>query len=231
MYLFVRLAKSDELASVDFTVNQNWFFIKLLSDGSLGNREKEMHNKSYSDAIGEVLSSLHILSGDLCHIGRKLGPALAEFAQVPREEIMAGGNWSPGILEKYYSQKLPIGFLRSMAGFHKEPGYHFNARTDVIPPSELVNEVFPFVDPAFEKVKAAMDEAKEKRKLGTAYRFLKFVRSLRVVFLQDVAAMMALHGKRVHRNHLYHAGKELFDSKLFKVCVCFLFSLFLKLLH
>ena len=75
-----------------------------------------------------------------------------------------------------------------------------------------------------------MDESDNKRKYGTAYRFLKFVRSLRTVLLQDVAAMMAMHGKRFESNYVYVAGKELFESEAFKVSfVCVYLCLFIFL--
>ena len=189
-YLMARFKLTKEWDTCpDFTVNSAWFRSKLLISGDKEKTTTCMSNDSYGKGIRDVLKQLGLFSKHYVHIGRVLGPKLAEFAEVPAYIIRQLGNWEASIQEKHYSEKLPIEGMRAMGGFLREPGTHHNARTTVKPPEELRKQIFPFVDSALEAVTAKLEEDVTAEGPSTAHGFLKLMDKLRDVILQDAAAM------------------------------------------
>ncbi|KAG7372624.1 centromere DNA-binding like protein [Nitzschia inconspicua] len=146
----------------------------------------------------------HHKSPLLCPVGALAFYSLYRFSQTEvdgddNELIRILGNWDPKIQEKAYSSKLPMKIVRSRAGFRSNGGVHYNARTIVQPPSELLSQLFPWVDRATQELNTFLQSSPAEAR-PTAAVFLDFMMKLKVVVLQDAAATMVLHPMRsVHQ--------------------------------
>ena len=220
-YLMARFKLTKEWDTCpDFTVNSAWFRSKLLISGDKEKTTTCMSNDSYGKGIRDVLKQLGLFSKHYIHIGRVLGPKLAEFAEVPAYIIRQLGNWEASIQEKHYSEKLPIEGMRAMGGFLREPGTHHNARTTVKPPDELRKQIFPFVDSALEAVTAKLEEDVTAEGPSTAHGFLKLMDKLRDVILQDAAAMFVKGD--IRQKHSFFEEFPVFGSTDFNAYVEFM---------
>jgi hypothetical protein len=194
-YLYFRFEKSHEMnPPPDFTVNKDWFDIKLLTDGSQENSTRVMSNESYAKGVQIVLKKLDISSKHYLHLGRILGPIQLEKLEAESRDIQSLGNWNPSTQEKFYSTKLPMRPIRALGGFQDAGGMHYNPRTVVEPPESLKSMIFPFAD-------RSLREVREKSKVDgkdryTAEHFLRLLIDLRAIVLQDAAAIVIAHGER-----------------------------------
>ncbi|KAG7338733.1 centromere DNA-binding like protein [Nitzschia inconspicua] len=217
-YLLYRFSQTGEFESIDdFAKNDSWFDTKLLVD--LQQRTNDLNrvisDKTYSDAVKKICKQLGIPTQHYVHLGRVLGSVLAEADGDDNELIRILGNWDPKIQEKAYSSKLPMKIIRSRAGFRSNGGVHYNARTIVQPPNELLSQVFPWVDRATQELNAFLQSSPAEAR-PTAAVFLDFMMKLKVVVLQDAAATMVLHPERsVHQ--LFQL--DVFKSDCFKAYV------------
>ena len=201
-YLAYRFYLTDEFNETTFLLNywldnKKWYKIKLLVDAvqSDADREKPMANDTYLNAIKKVCSDLMIASRHWLHLGRQLGAKILEFLEELKEEIRSLGNWDPKIQETSYSTKLPWRPMRKLAGFTTGNNMYYNPRTTVEPPASLMEKT-PFFrfSTAFQYVEAKIQN--DNADCWTAYEFLKLMKLLGVVFLQDAAAMWVLHPER-----------------------------------
>jgi hypothetical protein len=108
--------------------------------------------------------------------------------------LSVAGNWDPKTQDARYSCKLPLKAIRAIAGFDQED-IHFNPRVACEPRKELSDKVFPWIEGEIEKVfeKNNMDDNNRI----TAVSVLRFWASLRIIILQDAAAMFVLHPERL----------------------------------
>ena len=211
--------------------NKKWYKIKLLVDAvrSDANREKPMANDTYSNTIKKVCSDLMIASRHWLHLGRQLGAKILEFLEELKEEIRSLGNWDPKIQETSYSTKLPWRPMRKLAGFTTGNNMYYNPRTTVEPPASLMEKT-PFFcfSTAFQYVEAKIQN--NNADCWTAYKFLKLMKLLGAVFLQDAAAMWVLHPER--KEHPIFLMPMFRDPKrLVSILCCLLFCVFLYFAH
>jgi hypothetical protein len=201
-YLGYRFYLTNEFDDSTFLVNywldnEKWYNIKLLVDGirADADHEQSMKNDTYARAIKKVCADLMIPSNHWLHLGRQLGAKILEFLEELREEIRNLGNWDPKIQETSYSTKLPWRPMRKLAGFVTGNNMYYNPRTTVEPPESLLGKTpfFRFHTP-FEFVEASIQN--NNADCWTAYEFLKLMKLLGVVFLQDAAAIWVLHPER-----------------------------------
>lgn len=220
-YLLYRFQCTGEMSPPpDFTDNSTWFDIKLLVDCTSSSNSKAMNSNIYARAIKEVLKELGIFTNHYLHIGRVLGPILAEFNEAPSGDIQCLGNWRPSMQQQRYSSKIPLGIIRTMAGFTMDASVHYNTRTAVEPPECLVLNVFPWVDECMRQVQTCEDSTGSN--LCTAQAFLGLMSQLRIIALQDAAAMRVLHPERCD-NPLF--SLPVFQSDEFNVSL-FLYCLY-----
>jgi hypothetical protein len=185
-YLLNRFECTCEDQEFDFRENKNWFHVKLMA--SADNNTRAVSNKQYATAIRKHLAVLGVSSCHAIHFGRSEGPKILEFEEVEPDSIKCLGNWSPDTQEKAYSAHMPLPAMRVAGGHEPERGCHFIPRSSVEPPERLCRMIFPFVENAEEALRGAIDSNKRV----TAAAFLSLMRSLRIVVLQDTAAMMLL---------------------------------------
>ena len=185
----------DNFTVEDWLDNAAWFDIKLLVDAGRGDtdRTEPMSNDTYSKAMKDLLAKLGIPSNHWVHLGRVVGPRILEMLEVESEDIRKLGNWDPTIQETCYSTHIPLAPMRRMAGFTSANGMHYNPRTTVKPPPELILQT-PFGFAVSMELLQANEEDYQKK--YTAIAFLRFLNDLAVILLQDAAAMMVRHPER-----------------------------------
>lgn len=195
-YRFVITREFEAMQLEDWMDNSKWFDQKLLVESFRpdGDFTVCMSNDTYSKAIKQVLQKLSIASNHWVHLGRTLGPKILEFLEVEAEEIRRLGNWDPKIQEKSYSTKLPMKAIRAIAGFVLANGMHYNPRTRLVVTEELCKLTpLGFAWEAEEFVSRRMLDGEEKY---TAVQFLRCMKQLSIVLLQDAAAIISLYPDR-----------------------------------
>jgi hypothetical protein len=204
-YLQYRFFVTDEF--LDFTVddwldNSKWWFdIKLLVDVTSGDTTTMLKNDSYARKLKEILTCLGLPLSMLVHLGRKIEPKVLDCPEEESQDIERLSNWNHGIMNTTYSSsKLPLKPFRAMAGYTRK-SFYYNARTAVELPDELLEAT-----PTGRWLHAALKGVEEERVLEsnsskhqTAWHVLNFFKDLNKYFLQDAAAMVALHEER--ENH------------------------------
>ena len=98
--------------------------------------------------------------------------------------------------------------LRSQAGFQDADGLHFNPRVTLIPPTELQKMIFPWLDIAFESFKN--NPISDER--ATARHFLEYMLRLRIIILQDAAAILSTDPRR-HSHPIFQFN--VFNNSIF----------------
>lgn len=219
MYVQFRLFCTNEFADFgveDWLDNSKWFDVKLLADVSAIDFSKEMKNDSYERHIKSVLKRLNLSLNKILHLGRNLGSRILELLEAEKSEINQMGQWAEGIQDHSYSAKLPMGPIRKLAGYFGKAKVYFNTRTAVDPPNELLLQtpIGQWVYGAYEGVTLAAEPGKNM----TAISFLRFFIELNKIFLQDAAAMVALHDDR--NEHAMFQKMPCFQSNEFKVSLC-----------
>lgn len=93
-YLLFRFHVSGEMddgVRPDFTTNEAWFMIKIMTDGTKKNL-KEMNRESYSGPLKKIFKKLRIISSKICHFGRVNGAIALELKEVAAEWIRILGK-------------------------------------------------------------------------------------------------------------------------------------------
>jgi len=212
-YLFVRFWLTEEFDDdskcPDFTDNSSWYDIKLLVGiGTKGSRKESMTFLPYYNAIVKILRENLIPSNHFQHLGRILGSTHLQFAEIPDDEIRQLGNWQVSVRDLCYSTKLPLRAMRAAAGFMEGEGMFFCPRSQVVPEESLAKQVFPFAEEQLKIVDRAIREAPRGaggNYLGAARGFLSMMMRLRIILLQDAAAMMILHPQR-NSHPIFNSG-------------------------
>ena len=115
----------------------------------------------------------------MCFFGR-LGPS-SNYHCVD----LFAGNWDRNVRMAHYSSQIPIQGMLVMAGFEKDDQYWL-PRCRVVPCDELLCKVWPWLDYTMHFVE------NDAEPHPTAMETLKYWSHLRVILLQDVAAMLCL---------------------------------------
>jgi Centromere DNA-binding protein complex CBF3 subunit, domain 2 len=141
--------------SFDFTENSNWFKIAVMVAPSTTaeSNHTSVSNRQYDKKIRGHLKKLGVHAKHAIHFGRAEGPASLECEEVCPQLIKILGGWNQDTQESAYSQHLPFPALRAAAGFFHEKGFHFNPRTSVEPPEDLMIQIFPFVERVEEQMR------------------------------------------------------------------------------
>uniref|UniRef100_A0A0D2YEW4 High-osmolarity-induced transcription protein 1 n=1 Tax=Fusarium oxysporum (strain Fo5176) TaxID=660025 RepID=A0A0D2YEW4_FUSOF len=128
------------------------------------------------------------------HLPRRVGAQDAETHGTSLAQISQAGRWNQSVLCQAYLTHLPRQFMRIVAGFSASPGDYFLARAAHEPPYVLQKQLWPWIEewePRF--------EARARRQCWAegglddddlaADGFLKLMRRLRIVLLQDLAVL------------------------------------------
>lgn len=201
-YLMLRFELSGELEEMDFTENSKWFDIKLLVDRNVTDNVSAVKDTYYAAAIKEKAESIGANPNHFIHFGRDVQPAMLEAEELPSPEIKELGNWNMDVFDERYSSHMPFRAMRVSAGFDLDRGCHVNARTTVLPPESLKRQVFPGLAVAEERLRtyeqsgASVPGSRRAAAKDTATGFIRLMKNLQTVILQDAAVL--IHSGRKH---------------------------------
>ena len=194
MYLECREGISMEFTSMtkeNWFDNSHWFDIKFLADvnGPNSHTKDEMKSDTYGDKVKQHLERLGLPMNKVLHLGRNIGTKYLDIMEVDAAEVKRMGQWNQSIYEKSYSSKLPMAAIRSLAGFDAANGMHFNTRTQVMPPDDLIE--MTFLGNLSTKMLETMT-SEEASEHPTAHGVLCWMKDLALIMIQDLAAMRVL---------------------------------------
>ncbi|KAM4067513.1 centromere DNA-binding protein complex CBF3 subunit [Hirsutella rhossiliensis] len=141
-----------------------------------------------------IFGAAGLIASKKTHLPRRVGAQDAETHGTSLAQISQAGRWNQSVLCQAYLTHLPRQFMRIVAGFSASPGDYFLARAAHEPPYVLQKQLWPWIEewePRF--------EARARRQCWAegglddddlaADGFLKLMRRLRIVLLQDLAVL------------------------------------------
>ena len=84
----------------DFTKNDEWFDIKILSDGTMNNT-KVMKATTYTGQLRKIFEELQVIASHYGHFGRVSVPVKLEFEKVLPELIRILGKFAEGVATQF----------------------------------------------------------------------------------------------------------------------------------
>ena len=174
-----------------FRCRQDWYRIKVLVGQD---REGELSYSTQLQETWRVFGAVGLTTAKKTHLPRRVGAQEAETYGTSLAQISQAGRWNQSVLCQAYLTHLPRQFMRIVAGFSSTPGDYFLPRAVAEPPAALQRQVWPWVEewePRFEararRCQWAQGGLDEDDLAGDG--FLKLLRRLRVVLLQDLAVL------------------------------------------
>ena len=161
----------------------------------------------------DIGKTLGIFIAKSQHFGRKYGQQKGELLDMTQEDLDDVGNWSRKARKKHYSLKIPFRALRVLAGFSDKLGScrwdralvdMTGLNIDGVP---LEQCIFPFVEKMEQDIKELHDKGIYKT---TANGFVRVLKMLRPIILQDAACLILLGRKHLIFEH------HVFKSDAFK---------------
>jgi hypothetical protein len=128
--------------------------------------------------IKACCKNIQINSQHFVHIGRSIGPIIAELAEMDGDAIANIGNWNLSVREDRYSAKLPMKIMCVMAGHSAAKNIFYLPRSEVKPSKRMLRQIFPFIQ--IHELKISLSTNSHP----TASAFLCLLRRLRGVILQ-----------------------------------------------
>jgi len=190
MHLALRFHVTGELEAMDFTENDKWFDIKIMTDPRSGNNTKAMTDQTYRTAVKKVCDQLGIDSRHYTHIGRVTASGDLELKEIPGDEIDELGNWNVSVRDAIYSAKMPLRPMRGAGWLSADKGRHYSPRQMLSSSESLERMLFPCIEEKEADLERAALEH-PNRKFTTARFFLKHLKNLRRVLLQDAAVLIS----------------------------------------
>ncbi|KAJ9419092.1 hypothetical protein QL093DRAFT_2353957 [Fusarium oxysporum] len=177
--------------SPSFRRRQDWYRIKVLVGRD---REQELSYPTQLQETWRIFGAAGLMASKKTHLPRRVGAQDAETHGTSLAQISQAGRWNQSVLCQAYLTRLPRQFMRIVAGFSASPGDYFLARAAHEPPYVLQKQLWPWIEewePRF--------EARARRQCWAegglddddlaADGFLKLMRRLRIVLLQDLAVL------------------------------------------
>ncbi|RKK08421.1 hypothetical protein BFJ66_g16708 [Fusarium oxysporum f. sp. cepae] len=181
--------------SPSFRRRQDWYRIKVLVGRD---REQELSYPTQLQETWRIFGAAGLMASKKTHLPHKVDAQDAETHGTSLAQISQADRWNQSVLCQAYLTHLPRQFMRIVAGFSASPGDYFLARTANEPPYVLQKQLWPWIEewePLF--------EARARRQCWAegglddddvaADGFLKLMRRLRIVLLQDLAVLQPRH--------------------------------------
>uniref|UniRef100_A0A0D2YIG7 High-osmolarity-induced transcription protein 1 n=1 Tax=Fusarium oxysporum (strain Fo5176) TaxID=660025 RepID=A0A0D2YIG7_FUSOF len=164
--------------SPSFRRRQDWYRIKVLVGRD---REQELSYPTQLQETWRIFGAAGLMASKKTHLPRRVGAQDAETHGTSLAQISQAGRWNQSVLCQAYLTRLPRQFMRIVAGFSASPG-------------TTSSRLWPWIEewePRF--------EARARRQCWAegglddddlaADGFLKLMRRLRIVLLQDLAVL------------------------------------------
>lgn len=174
-----------------FQHRKDWYRIKVLVGRD---REQELSYPTQLQETWRVFGAAGLVASKKTHLPRRAGAQDAETHGTSLAQISQAGRWNQSVLCQAYLTHLPRQFMRVVSGFSTSPGDYYLARAARDPPYALQRQLWPWVEewePRFEARARRCrwaDGGLDEDDLA-ADGFLKLMRRLRVVLLQDLAVL------------------------------------------
>jgi len=137
----------------------------------------------------KAFQKLNIQSSIVSHFGRHLAPVMLASMNVDKSCIEMAGRWKEGSLDgSYLAKTLPLPALRVLAGFRATGGDYFLHRNSIIPPKELLDQVFPGSLKMEGQINSFCERTGNSEIAGSG--FLKFINWIKIVILQDAVFLL-----------------------------------------
>ncbi len=174
-----------------FRRRSDWYRIKVLVGQD---REQELSYPAQLQETWRVFGAAGIISATKTHLPRAQGAKEAEVRGTSLGQISQAGRWNQSILCQAYLTHLPRQFMRVVAGFSPSAGDYFLARAAHEPPYGLQKQLWPWIEEWESRFEArACRQTWAQGGLDeddlAADGFLKLMRRLRLVLLQDLAVL------------------------------------------
>ncbi|XP_044724008.1 centromere DNA-binding protein complex CBF3 subunit [Hirsutella rhossiliensis] len=173
-----------------FRRRQDWYRIKVLVGRD---REQELSYPTQLQETWRIFGAAGLIASKKTHLPRRVGAQDAETHGTSLAQISQAGRWNQSVLCQAYLTHLPRQFMRIVAGFSASPGDYFLARAAHEPPYVLQKQLWPWIEVG------TRFEARARRQCWAegglddddlaADGFLKLMRRLRIVLLQDLAVL------------------------------------------
>ena len=222
LYMVYRFSVTDEAEYFDFLDNSSWFKTRLIvkEDCSHSTNKEPIRDRTYETFLKRICQALEIFSIKWEHFGRFFGVREMERKEVPSPLIIDLGKWrallgggnkdgneNKTAFKRHYSANMNFEAMRAAAGHPPTAAGHFVKRAEVKPSESLQRKLLPWIDTQLERVQP------HKNKRFTAWSFLSLMKHMRIVFLQDVAAMMIEEDRNVHP--IVEQFRDVFESQEF----------------
>jgi hypothetical protein len=174
-----------------FQQRKDWYRIKVLVGRD---REQELSYPTQLQETWRIFGAAGLVSSKKTHLPRRVGAQDAETHGSSLAQISQAGRWNQSVLCQAYLTHLPRQFMRVVAGFSVSAGDYFLARAAHDPPAVLERQLWPWIEewePRFEARARRLSWAQgglDEDDLA-ADGFLKLMRRLRTVLLQDLAVL------------------------------------------
>ena len=99
-FRFLVLGEMDNDVRPDFTKNDEWFDIKILSDGTMNNT-KVMKATSYTGPLWKIFEELQVIASHYGHFGHVSALVKLEFEEVLPEFIRILGKFAEGVATRF----------------------------------------------------------------------------------------------------------------------------------
>jgi hypothetical protein len=178
-------------APPSFRRRQDWYRIKVLVGRD---REQELSYPTQLQETWRVFGAAGLVASKKTHLPRRVGAQDAETHGTSLAQISQAGRWNQSVLCQAYLTHLPRQFMRVVAGFSASSGDYFLARAAHEPPYELQKQLWPWIEEWESRFEARACRRRwaqgglDEDDLA-ADGFLKLLRRLRVVLLQDLAVL------------------------------------------
>ena len=178
-------------APPSFQRRRDWYRIKVLVGRD---REQELSYPTQLQETWRIFGAAGLVSAKKTHLPRRVGAQDAETHGTSLAQISQAGRWNQSVLCQAYLTHLPRQFMRIVAGFSASTGDYFLARAAHDPPAVLQAQLWPWIEEwelRFEARARRLSWAQgglDEDDLA-ADGFLKLMRRLRIVLLQDLAVL------------------------------------------
>lgn len=182
-----------KMSKEEWKDNSEWFDIKFLVDVNNSDTTKEMVSDTHGSKVKAIPESLGLPTNKVLHLGRNIGTKCLDCVEVDPDEVKRMGQWNQSVREKAHSAKLPMKAIRSLGGLTQADGMHFNTKTQVMPPDELIKLTW-----LGSLACNMLDEmtTEECSQNPTAFGALNWMKDLAIAFSQDCLALQILYPNR-----------------------------------
>jgi hypothetical protein len=178
-------------APPSFRRRRDWYRIKVLVGQD---REQELSYPTQLQETWRVFGAVGLTASKKTHLPRRAGAQAAETYGTSLAQISQAGRWNQSVLCQAYLTHLPRQFMRIAAGFSGTPGDYYLTRAAYEPPDVLQRQLWPWIEEWEARFEArarrcrwAQGGLDEDDLAGDG--FLKLMRRLRIVLLQDLAVL------------------------------------------